>query len=149
MRWGTNRSVIWDGIATWANSRIPFRIHLLTDDDKRAKAFMGFKLLDMQPKPLWLAYVQMTERANPTNEDLDAICGINWLVDSGAPKEMVVPAFTRVIQNTNSVLAQIAAFKFAVSYPEEAAAAGVFKNFPTLKSLQQKQADTNNSPESK
>ena len=71
------------------------------------------------------------------------------LIETGAPKEMVVPAYVRLFQDTNSGLAPFWAAQFAVSYPEDAEKEGVFKKYPTLMPLQAKQIVTNQASDNK
>jgi hypothetical protein len=115
----------------------PFHIQMAKDRQERAR--LGFELLGEAAKPAWPIFIQWTSDQNAERR----ILGMEYLIGTGADKEVVKPILLRLLNDPDTNVQWMAAKSFNLRFRKEAEGAGVYKLFPKLRSVKQRQAGTN------
>jgi hypothetical protein len=113
-------------LVSWLKGHKLMRATYRDAQTKRNLGFVGFYLLGEEAAPATSALVRLTQDPSPVLREH----GLQCLMQIHPTKELVLPILVRQLHDSDQMVREGAAYSLNLSFPDEAAKAGVYKMFP-------------------
>jgi len=121
-----------NSMLAWLDQHALFRSQVRNTARSDVKAVVGLRLLGEQSKCTWPAFNKWTYSKSPARR----LLGLVYLTSANADKATLKPVLTRLLNDPDPQVKMRAAYQFHFYFPQDAAAAGVYRLFPAFQGMQ-------------